>query len=155
MTKISPELTELMESGVSILVGTRDAKLRPECVRAVGARIHAGGESLTVYLPEAVALRTLKNLDDNGQVAVTFSRPIDHRTIQVKGTCLGVRPAGEEDRLLQEDYLAALREQLQLVGLPRVVTRRMRWWPSVAVRVSVRELFQQTPGPQAGARLSA
>ena len=36
---IPPDLVELFESGVSILVGTRDASLLPEAIRGCGALV--------------------------------------------------------------------------------------------------------------------
>ena len=85
--------------------------------------------------------------------AVTFSRPLTHYSIQVKGVASGVRPSTEADRVVQERYRAAYTEQLHAVGLPRAVAKRIAWWPSVAIDISVRDLFVQTPGPSAGRRL--
>jgi len=85
------DLAEFLESGISILVGTRDAGLRPATVRAMGAAVQREARSLTLYVPDATGGQTLANLRDNGQIAATFSRAIDHRTIQVKGRCTGIR----------------------------------------------------------------
>jgi hypothetical protein len=147
------DLVEFFESGVSILVATRDAQLRPACARGAGARVRASEGIVTVYLPEAVAAPTVANVVANGRIAVTFSRPLTHYSIQVKGTCDGSRPGTEEDRAVQLRYRAAYCEQLHAVGLPRAAAARLAWWPSVALDVAVRDLFVQTPGPNAGRRL--
>jgi hypothetical protein len=149
------DLVEFFESGVSILVATRDSGMRPICARAAGASVRAGGaaRAITVYLAETVAAETVANLRDNGQIAVTFSRPLTHYSIQVKGTCADVRPSSEEDRNVQLRYRAAYTEQLHAVGLPRTVAARLSWWPSVAIDVAVGDLFVQTPGPTAGRKL--
>jgi hypothetical protein len=152
--RLPDELADFVESGVSILVGTTDDRLRPACMRALGARISQDRTSVTVFLPEATARATLANLAANGRIAVAFSRPLDHRSIQIKGACLGTRLASHDDRGTQERYRAAYFEQLHAVGVPRSVARRIAWWPSVAVDVAVTELFEQTPGPAAGRRLS-
>ena len=152
--RLPDELADFVESGVSILVGTADDRLRPACMRALGARISHDRASVTVFLPEATARPTLTNLAANGRIAVAFSRPLDHRSIQIKGACLGTRPASHDDRSAQERYRAAYFEQLHAVGVARSVARRIAWWPSVAVDVAVTELFEQTPGPAAGRRLS-
>jgi hypothetical protein len=152
---LTGEVVEFIESGVSILVGTRDAALHPACTRAAGARVDAERGVLTLYLPQATAERTLANLRDNAQIAITFSRPITHRSLQIKGTCKSVRPSDDADRLLQERYRAGYMEQLQLVGIGRSRSSRMVYWPSVAVDVTIGDLFVQTPGPGAGRRLDA
>jgi hypothetical protein len=148
------DLAEFFESGVSILVATRDAQLRPTCARGAGARVRAPERIVTIYLPEAVAAPTVANVGANGRIAVTFSRPLTHYSIQIKGTCHGSRPGTEEDRSVQLRYRAAYAEQLQAVGLPRAATARLAWWPSVALDVAVHDLFVQTPGPNAGRRLA-
>jgi hypothetical protein len=63
---IPPEIASFLESGVSILVGTRDARLLPESIRAIGARVEAEGAELVLFLPDAVSATTLANLRENG-----------------------------------------------------------------------------------------
>ncbi len=152
---LTGEVVDFIESGVSILVGTRDAGLRPACTRAMGAAMDAARAVLTIYLPEPTAARALANLRDNAQIAVTFSRPMTHRSLQIKGICTGVRPSTDADRLVQERYRAGYAEQLQVVGVRRAVSSRLAYWPSVAVDVAIGDVFVQTPGPGAGRRLDA
>ena len=151
--RLSEELVEFIESGVSMLVATRDAALRPEVQRAVGAVVSADRASLTVYLTRGVSDRTLANLENNGQIALSSSRPYDHRGIQIKGRMLSIRDSTEADRVPQERYLAGFVENVYIVGLPRSVMRQLRIYPSVAVTMSIENVFVQTPGPGAGRRL--
>lgn len=153
--RLSEELAEFIESGVSMLVATRDAALRPHVLRAVGAVVGRDRTSLTVYLNREVAQRALANLRDNGKIALTTSRPYDHRGVQIKGSMLGVRDGTEHDRAPQERYLAGFVEALYIVGLPRALMRQLRIFPSVAVTFAVEDIFVQTPGPGAGRRLEA
>jgi hypothetical protein len=146
----TPELMEYLEGGLDILVATRDAALAPECTMAMGVKTHRDRKTLTIYLPRVGADLTLRNLADNGQIAATFCRPIDHRTVQLKGRSVAVRETGPDDREIQQRHRGALVEQLALVGVPRALTRRFRWWPSVAIEVDVTQAFTQTPGPGAG-----
>jgi predicted pyridoxine 5'-phosphate oxidase superfamily flavin-nucleotide-binding protein len=150
---IPEDLVDFLEGGVSILVGTRDATLRPDASRAVGARVSGDRERITLFLSERTAARALSNLEDNARIAVGFSRPHDHFAIQLKGSVTERRPASDAERVVPERYLAAYVEQLYLVGLPRSITRRIVVWPGVAVTVAVEDLFVQTPGPGAGKRL--
>ena len=152
--KLSEELTEFIESGVSTIVGTRDAALRPCVMRASGAFVSEDREHLTVFLNQALAARTRQNLAQTGWIATTFSRPIDHRTLQVKGRVVELRPARAAERARIERYLAAFVEQLYCVGLPRALVRRLRVWPSLAVVIEATDVFSQTPGPGAGARIA-
>jgi hypothetical protein len=152
---IAADTAAFLESGLSVIVGSRDGRLQPECVRAVGVRVEPGGRELTVFVPDATGARTLANLRDNGRVAVFVSRALDHSSLQVKGTALSVAPAAGPDRAFLDRYRAALAEQLGPVGVPPRWVFRMSHWPAHAVRLRVEQLFRQTPGPGAGAPLDA
>jgi len=147
------EVVELFESGVSLLIGTRDAKLVPEATRGCGAIVHPCRTQLTVFIPDTAGSRALANLRDNGCIAVNFSSVLDHKALQVKGKLVGTRPAKEEEREILVRYHAAFTEVLYLVGIPRSITRLLDDWPCTACTFEVTDIFHQTPGPGAGERL--
>ncbi|MBP7243509.1 pyridoxamine 5'-phosphate oxidase family protein [Amaricoccus sp.] len=151
---ITPELARFIESGISVLVGTRDARLRPDCVRAAGVRADAAAGTLTVFLPAATAERALANLADNGRIAVTVTRAIDHRSLQIKGGVVEVRPSSPDEQSFIERYLELLAVDWGHVGVPRKSTRSMNAWPAYTVHLRAETLFEQTPGPDAGQRLT-
>jgi len=151
----SEDLVELIASGVDVYVATRDSELESESMLAMGIRAHADRMGLTVYVPEALAESTCKNLDENGEIAVTLIRPSDFKAVQVKGRSIGIRPSNEMDRELQSIFRSALVEQFEVVGIPRSMSRRIVWWPSLAVDMRVEEVFVQTPGPRAGEPMPA
>lgn len=148
---ISRDLETFLQSGISVLVGTRDRDLLPECIRGVGARVAAGGTELTVFVPAATASRTLQNVADNGRIAVCFGRPRDHRTIQIKGAVLAVADADDDgDRACIERWREGIARELGWVGVPGGIVRRIAHWPACAIRLQVEAVFEQTPGPGAG-----
>jgi len=146
---IPPELAEFLESGISILVGTRDARLMPEVARVLGARVEKGGRELTLFVPEATGARTLANARENGRLAVCFAA-VDHTSYQIKGSLAGVRAARADERRRIERYRAALAQHFGSVGLPPRLTNRLNHWPAHALRLAVEAVFLQTPGPGAG-----
>lgn len=150
---IDADLANFLQSGLSIVVGTRDADLAPEVARAVGARIDPDGAAATVFVPVATGARTRANLEANGRISVTFSRPADHRTIQIKGGVCELRAADEREREEIERYRAALTAALGYFGVPARLTARIEHWPCHAVRFRVEAVYQQTPGPGAGGAL--
>lgn len=151
---IPESLVAYLESGVSVMVGTRNRELRPTAMRAAGARVHADGRTLDVYLPLVTADRAIADVRESGRAAISFSRPIDHLSVQLKGRAR-VREGGEPDRAAVSAYLSAFAEQLELVGLPRVLVERLTIWPAAVLEVEVESLFTQTPGPTAGTALGA
>ena len=152
---IAADLEEFLESGVTMLVGTRDAGLVAEATRGLGARVHPDGKHLTIFVSEPLAGRTLDNVRDNGRIAVCFTRPIDHRSIQMKGTATEVRPIRPGEGALIDTYRGQVARALAIVGIPARLTMRLAHRPAWAITLEVRELFSQTPGPGAGAALSS
>jgi hypothetical protein len=152
---IPHELAELFGGGVSILVGTRNASLLPDATRAAGAVVHTDRRHITLFLPTEVAARPLANIADNGLIAVGFSSMMDHRTVQVKGRVSEVRPAREDEREVCTRYHAAFGEVLAMAGINRQTVRGFNVWPATAVTFEATDLFQQSPGPNAGERLAA
>lgn len=150
---LTDELVDFLESGVSILVGTRNAELRPHGMRAMGAIASSDRRRVTIFLPAATAALTVENVRDNGAVAVTFSRPSDHQSMQLKGRSVATREAAGDDRYVLERYRAAWFEQLHVCGVARSTSKRWAYWPAVAIEIEVDSLFQQTPGPGAGGAL--
>jgi hypothetical protein len=151
-TKIPEDLVDFLESGVSILVGTRNAKNEPEATRSCGAKVSADRASVSLYFPDW-AQRAIVDIEENGHVAVCFSRMLDNYSIQLKGEGATVREATDAERMVPERYLAAYVETLSMAGFPRALTTRIRVWPAKVVTFPVRDIFIQTPGPNAGDRL--
>jgi hypothetical protein len=151
---IGRELARFLEEGLAVQIGTRDADLRPHGARAVAARVEPDGVHFVVYLAEVAAARILADLESNGRAAVVFCRPYDDRACQVKGTFVAVRPAGESERRFVERRWNAFLDQLEQIGIPRAATTGWVTWPAVAIRLRVTAVFDQTPGPHAGAALA-
>jgi hypothetical protein len=151
---LPPDIVDLVESGATILVGSRDGRLRPSCARGFGALVSGDRRHVTISLPQKSAGRVKADLDDNGRIAVGFSRPTDNLSVQLKGRCTEIRAAAEVDRYVPERYLVAYAEQLYLVGMPRSTLRRALYWPAWSVTFGVDDVFLQTPGPDAGKRLA-
>ena len=151
-TKIPEDLVDFLESGVSILVGTRNANNEPEPMRSSGAVVSKDRESLSLLFP-LYNPRSIANVEANGHVAVCFSRFLDNFSIQLKGENAEIRDGTDEERALAERYRVAYGEQLYMAGFPRSLTSRINVWPAKVVTFRVRDIFVQTPGPGAGARL--
>lgn len=147
------ELAAFLESGVSVVVATCDAELRPGCACAAGLRVHDGARRMTILLPSGPAAASVEHLRAHATIAVTASRPIDLRTVQVKGRVVRVAAASDEERPLALAYREALATALERVGHDRSLTRRLAVWPCVSVELEIDAVFEQTPGPRAGAPL--
>ena len=155
-TVVGLQTLALMRAGVSVIVGSRVAAHRPHLMRAVGYRIDADG-ALTVLLPAAGGRAVLDDLRANGRIAVVFSEPTTHRTLQLKGDDATGRPATDADLALAQRYLGAFADEIAQLGFAAPVARQLlQHVPDDlhAVRFTPCQAFEQTPGPRAGHALA-
>ncbi|WP_374666755.1 GAF domain-containing protein [Ramlibacter sp.] len=152
------DLLAAMARGVSVIVGSRDANGRPSVMRAVGSVVREGGAAITVFLARRQSARLIADLEATGHVAVVFSQPSTHRTLQLKARTVQLRPATADDEPALATYLASMEVEIQAVGLTSAIARAMlshQLADLVAVSFTPEEAFDQTPGPRAGAPLAA
>ena len=155
--QLPPDLVAMMARGVSVIVASRDAGLRPSLMRAVGSRVEAGGD-ITVYLARPQSRQLLQDIAATGQIAVVFSEPSTHRSVQLKASRVEMRSADAGDAPVLASYLRAMEQEVQQVGFPPPLTRAMlahRIEDVVALRFTPEQAFEQTPGPRAGAALGS
>lgn len=147
---LSEDLATFISSGVSIYIGTRDAELDPHGMRAWALRVDDDRKHVVAYLHEGSSARILRDLRQNGQVALAVSRPVDHRSCQLKGMFVASRPCLPAEREEVERQADGFLGDLQTIGIPRMLTARWSVWPCVAVEIRVEHVYEQTPGPGAG-----
>lgn len=154
---LSPEDIEMIDRGVSVIVSSRDAALRPSLMRAVGSRISADGAEITVYLARSQSGQLLQDLAASGRIAVVFSSPSSHRSVQVKGTGINGRAATAGDLPLLQRYLQAMEFEICSIGYRLELVHAMLAFELddlVAISFTPTHAFDQTPGPKAGSPLA-
>jgi len=155
---LTPEWIGMIDKGVSAIVASRDAALRPSVMRAVGATIAPDGREITVFLARSQSRQLLQDLAASGQIAVVFSSPTSHRTVQVKAGGVTGRPATADDLPLLQRYLASMEWELCTIGYKAELVHSMlafRLDDLVAISFQPETAFDQTPGPRAGAALAS
>ena len=98
----------------------------------------------------------LQDIGATGAVAVVFSQPSTHRTIQLKGTDAIVEPLEAGDRDIMARQASAFAADIALLGYPFAIAHALlASEPSelVAISFTPSAAFIQTPGPRAGAPL--
>lgn len=150
---IDAELAAFLESPVMIVVGT-GAEGAAEIGRGLGAAVENAGRTLHVVIsawqwPETVAqARTI------GRIAVTFARPADYVTYQVKGRVDCVAALTPALLACAARYASQIVEVLAGLGLQPELTAPWRSERDlVALRIRPEQVFVQTPGPRAGSPL--
>jgi hypothetical protein len=151
---IDEVLAEFLQSGLGIHVGTRDERLEPSGCRATAIKVEDDGKHAVVYVPKAASPQIFENLRTNGRAAISMARPADERAVQVKGLMLFSWDAKPAEEAFARVQWAGFLGQLEGIGLPGAATSSWQVFPCVAVRLKVTAVFNQTPGPDAGAALS-
>ncbi|GAB4071400.1 hypothetical protein KHC28_03560 [Ancylobacter sonchi] len=151
---IEAEVATFIEGAVMTILASRDAAMVAAIGRGVGTRrLDAGAFETLVSRAQWPLL--LANLETAAPLAITFVRAEDYRCYQIKAEVEALAEAGEEDRARALSYIAAMSARLGALGVP---PRPISAWLTERdlVRVAYRplSLYTQTPGPQAGSRLT-
>jgi len=147
-------LTEFLEQGLAIHIGTRNVRMEPNGCRVTAVRVENQGREVVAYVPAAATPGVLEDLRENGQAALSFARPMDDRAVQVKGVLIDVRDAEPDEQVFVMSQWEGFLRQLDIVGIPGRATATWKVWPCKAVRIRVTAMFSSTPGPDAGAVLT-
>ena len=142
--------------GVMVSVASRDSRHVASLSRALGCRVAPDRRRVTAFLAATQAEVLLRDLRDTRAIAVVFTQPSTHRTIQLKGTDASLGPPEPGDFALIEANAAALTTDVARLGYTETFARTMLAFEAddvVAVTFTPTAAFAQTPGPQAGKRL--
>ena len=156
---LAPALADFVTSHLSIHVAASDGRGIGTLVRGLGCRRDpADADTLRLLVAAAQAEPVLRCLSARGRIAVVFSEPESHRTVQLKGHGAQVLAPKPEDAALLAPYTDTMVVRLATLGTPEAFVRTLLACPADELRV-IRfrpdEVFGQTPGPQAGQRLPA
>ncbi len=152
---ISVELAAFMQSGISVTLAVVTPDMQPIAGFALACRIdEAGTVRVLLRKPANLALMTVVAL--GGPIAVSTSRPQDHRTIQIKAPTARIAAVRPDDLPEIARQTAGMRDQL--IGCafdPVLAAAYVAYEPGevVALELKPDRIFVQTPGPGAGSEL--
>jgi hypothetical protein len=152
---IEAQVAELLESPCALIVGTVSSDLQPDATRGWGLAVAPAGDEIRLLLA-ANAERSLRNVHDTGRLAVTATNFRTLESVQVKGRVLRTEPRDGDDVLRFNRFCAGcVRAIHDLDQTPEDIIWRFMPADVVACVVAVEALYDQTPGPSAGERLTA
>lgn len=147
---------EFIQHHVSINIASRDPDNLPSVSRALGCRVSADRRQVTVFIPRSRSSKLLKDIVTSCSVAVVFSRPSTHETLQLKGEDAVVSELQSGDRRYIEHCKQQFVEELSKISYSTefataVISQSND--EAIAVTFTPSAAFVQTPGPGAGERL--
>ena len=158
MTRVKPiddDLKRFMESGLVVLVATRDEALHPFVTRGWGIRVPDDDRlrfSICVSRPSSA--RTLADLRANGRIAVALGDQASYRAVQIKGRSASVVDADACALERATEQFSLFAEKAAKVGVPPHLAQLLFTTDLVSITVIADEIFDQTPGPGAGKKVA-
>lgn len=152
---IDEALQAFLERGRAMIVGTAAADGTPHAQRAWGCSV-VGPTTVRILLDAADPVLR-QHLADTGRIAVTSADVRTLRSVQLKGRILALHDEPDAEDLRRSDAQNGelFTDIEETDHYPRVLTERMVPPSYVAAEVEVEELYDQTPGPSAGAPVGA
>ena len=149
---IDDDVGEFMRGSVVSFLGTTDERGTPDVTRVTA--IAGAGECRLRVLISSEASVAWSNVARGGRVSVLVTDITNYRSIQWRGCCVEIGDrATPGDLALADASIGAFADACPLVGVDPAMAWRL--WP-VEVRpmvIEADEMFDQTPGSQAGLAL--
>ncbi|MDX1366174.1 hypothetical protein [Pseudomonas sp.] len=155
-TSLSEEQVRFIESGVSISAASRDVRRVPSVSKVVGCRVAADRRQVTVLVDATQAGQLLQDVESSKALAVVFCLPSSHRTLQLKGCDAHQVSLAPGDTELAACHRDAFAGDLLPLGYALPFARATHEFQPEQLRAlcfTLSDLFEQTPGPNAGSRL--
>jgi hypothetical protein len=153
---IPEKIVQFLEQRANVaFAGTRSRDRVPFGHRVSGWCIGADGRTLTAFTPEPLTAGVVESLQENGELALTVEAFPAHETYQFKGRYVSHRPAHREDIAIVERIRQRFIKNMRTIFpmLPERIAGAFTSEPAFAVEFEVSEIYVQTPGPGAGARI--
>jgi hypothetical protein len=146
---------ELLDKGCALVLGTVSRDGQPRAMRGWGVSVVDGGPRLRLVLDAADPV-SIEHCAERGPISVTATDVLTLRSIQLKGRALEVEAVTAADRARAQRYCDSFFADIEASdGTPRWLLENLVPVDLVAVLVTIEELFNQTPGPAAGAPLGS
>ena len=153
---LTTEIAEFFQSGLSIVMASHDLSGRPIVARGLACRIDMKGRIRIIFRedPNSTFQRAIAS---GAAVAVTFTKPYTHRSIQLKATVAEIAPISPLDGPAALQQTRTFCQELIDVGHSRVFSTgytSFEPYELAALEFLPGSAFVQTPGPSAGSALS-
>ncbi len=147
--QLTPDIVTLLAGPVMVLIGTDSESGWPSIGRALGARVIDPHRLELVYSGDRYP-GIAHGLADQGRAAVTVARVTDYACCQIKGRGVATI-ADAEDAARAAEYRRRLTGFFEAAGAgAHAIDQWFGGSKLMRVALSVTEVYDQTPGAQAG-----
>ncbi|MDR6954806.1 hypothetical protein J2X65_004182 [Ancylobacter sp. 3268] len=148
--RLDDKLLEFFRRPLMCIIAGADAVGRPSAGRGVGFDVLEDRETIDVIFSAWQWPRLEADIRQTGRVAATFVSPSDYVSFQLKGAAtLQDTGAPALDRAAR--FIKAATDELESLGVPRgIIGSWLTPRDARVTRITVSEIYIQTPGPLAG-----
>lgn len=146
-----------MQSGLSLIAASRNAANRPSSAVALACRVVDNGQLLRIVVRPSQCPEFLYDIRENAAIAFACSQVDSHRSLQIKSRNAKITAidSGDIGEVVAQTS-AFIETVVSFDHLPEAMLRAYTHFELhdlAAISFSPDEIFTQTPGPGAGARL--
>lgn len=152
---LTAAMAEFCQSGISIVLASCDGGPSPVIGRGVACRVMAGGP-MRIVLRNSSNGALLKALGRGARLAVTFTQPTTHFSLQLKSPSARIVPADALDVPAAHGQTAKFRQEIMAVGYSECFAAAYCGFEPhdlLTITCTPEQAFLQTPGPSAGSAL--
>ena len=157
---LGAEHTTFIQGGVALDLATRDHRNIPRVARGICCRVAPDRGRLTIIVANQGIDRFIEALKATQAIAAVFCLASTHRAIQIKGSDAVVEPIRPTDRDLVEQTINAFGADIARMGYDAAYAHafaraELEYRPEelIGIAFTPDPVYEQTPGPKAGARL--
>lgn len=153
---LSDEQIAFIQGNVTIYAAAMATDLTPRIARAAGCRVDAEHHRVTIFLSAARASELLAAVRAQRALAVVYSQPGMHKALQLKTRTADIVDLQQHDAIFIRDYCDRMIAHIAPLGFTPDMLRAFFAIPlsdAIALQFTPCAIFDQTPGPNAGAAL--
>ena len=151
---IAPEIARLITSPTMIIVATADRNNKASIGRVTGALFDRVSTQVSLLVSARQWSHVFVDLEPGSPIAATFVVPKSYQTVQIKGRVEAILPATPQDNATALAYRASMQEVMADTGVSIAqLSHTMALEDLRRISFLPTDVFNQTPGPQAGTRL--
>jgi hypothetical protein len=142
-------IRELLQDPIFMHFATRDEQQHLlYTTMFFGADIVDGSNILKLFIPLAGIARIRHLIQSYDEATVLMTSVITYQCVQIKGRLLSIRQANASEEAVPSEML----QRIALHNYPEKLFS-MKHYPLLTVELEIREVYNQTPGEEAGERL--
>ena len=150
---LNEQWAAFIQSGVSVIVASRDSRNLPILARGAGCRVSPGRKKITVFLSNSQAEALINSVRSTAAIGAVFTQPSTHTSLQLKGTDAMPGRLKATDIDLVKRWVEAFVADTVVLGYSEELMRAIVWCDAadlMSLSFTPTSAFLQTPGPRAG-----